>query len=299
MAVSFFFAPCYMSKKTDHTIKGLISIQNIFLNLSSYFMRKANKVKFEIYKTKFGERKSDIYIATYPKSGTTLMQMILYQLTTDGNMDFHHIYEVSPWIKNAAIHNEAPLELPSPRIIKTHDGYNSFAKGTKGKFIYIYRNPEDVAISQFHQNKNYNLPDIGLNDFIYKRFLAKGPHNWFMFNQKWLRNKRKLDILYVRYEDLLADKLNEIGRVVKFLKIKPPAEAVQRAMERSSFEYMKEHEAKFGLQAPAKPDKVYDQFIRKGQAGEGKKELKPEHSEQILNLYNKEVKHYETLRFSK
>jgi hypothetical protein len=44
----------------------------------------------------FGQRETDIYVVSYPRSGTTLMQMILYQMTTDGNMEFDHIYDVSP-----------------------------------------------------------------------------------------------------------------------------------------------------------------------------------------------------------
>ena len=103
----------------------------------------------------FGERKDDIYISTYPKSGTTVMQMILYHLTTDGSMDFNHIYDVSPWIRNASFRSQKPPNLPSPRLIKTHDHYKDFDKNTKGRFIYVYRNGMDVAVSHFHQETNY------------------------------------------------------------------------------------------------------------------------------------------------
>ena len=34
-----------------------------------------------------GNKKSRIFIVTFPKSGTTWMEMIMYQLTTDGNME--------------------------------------------------------------------------------------------------------------------------------------------------------------------------------------------------------------------
>jgi hypothetical protein len=36
----------------------------------------------------FVPRASDIFIVTYPKSGTNWMQMIMYQLTTDGDMEW-------------------------------------------------------------------------------------------------------------------------------------------------------------------------------------------------------------------
>lgn len=64
----------------------------------------------------FVPRDGDIFIVTYPRSGTTLMQMILYQLTTDGGMDFEHISEPCPYFERA-IANRRDLEaLPSPRI---------------------------------------------------------------------------------------------------------------------------------------------------------------------------------------
>ena len=39
----------------------------------------------------YGERDSDIHIVSHAKSGTTLTQMLLYQITTNGNVDFDHI----------------------------------------------------------------------------------------------------------------------------------------------------------------------------------------------------------------
>ncbi len=49
------------------------------------------KLKFlQLKHLKFVPRPDDIFIVTYPRSGTTWMQMILYQLTTDGTMGLAH-----------------------------------------------------------------------------------------------------------------------------------------------------------------------------------------------------------------
>ena len=54
-----------------------------------------NDLEFEYryrrYLAEFGEADSDIWVSTYSKSGTTWMQVILYQLITDGRMDFDHL----------------------------------------------------------------------------------------------------------------------------------------------------------------------------------------------------------------
>lgn len=43
-------------------------------------------------------RPEDIFIVTYPKSGTTWVQMILYQLMTDGSMDVSHLNVFAPYL---------------------------------------------------------------------------------------------------------------------------------------------------------------------------------------------------------
>jgi len=247
--------------------------------------RTADKLRFEQYKMKFGERDDDIYIVTFPKSGTTLTQMILYQLTTDGNTDFNHIYDVSPWIKNSSLKGIPPSDLPSPRIIKSHDYYGHFNKKNKGRFIFVYRNGMDVAVSLYHQNKNYNFSDLQFDKFI-GNFLKKRRKNWFSFTKQWLTNKNKLPILYIQYENLLENKEQEIRRIIDFCHLPADEHAIQRALKFSSFEFMKEHQDKFGEQPTN--TKVFDQFIRKGKQGEGE-EMFSEEQEQVFGKYYDEA----------
>ena len=100
--------------KSEYKGYGLIADQlkkiSIYLNrISGKVKNLAERIYFEQYKLLFDEREDDIYITTYPKSGTTLMQMIIYHLTTDGSMDFNHIYDVSPWIRNESYRRIKPV----------------------------------------------------------------------------------------------------------------------------------------------------------------------------------------------
>lgn len=273
----------------------LISIHITISKFGGQFLKLSDRLNFERYKMKFGERDDDIYIASYPKSGTTMMQMILFHLTTDGKMEFNHIYDVSPWIRNESFRKQPPIELPSPRIIKTHDLYKDFPKGTKGKFIYMYRNGMDVAVSLYHQHKNYNKYDLKFDKYI-KGFLKK--RAWFKHVKTWLNNKTKLPILYVRYEDLLKNKHAEIYRIIDFCRLNPSEETIERAVKYSSFDFMKQHENKFGEQPPEQK-KVYNQFIRKGEIGEGEKEFSQEQKEEFTKCYKKMVKTHEEKVFGK
>lgn len=68
--------------------RALLSVAAVFTKIGTVLRVLA---QFRISRLTFETLPDDIYISTYPKSGTTLMQMIVYQLTTDGRMDFLHI----------------------------------------------------------------------------------------------------------------------------------------------------------------------------------------------------------------
>lgn len=253
-------------KKTFYS--RLVNFLSRFLKTFIRKLTAAQKfIDYEKYMLEFGYREDDIYIVTYPKSGTTLCQMVLYQMLTDGNMNFHHIYDVSPWTRNDAHLGIPPRNLSGRRIIKSHDYYKLIPPDFKGKIIYVYRDGMDVAASMYHQEKNYVNPNLSFDDFL-KDYFKKDNMNWFEFNENWLTNKKKLDILYVSYSELTKDKKRTIERIADFCKIDINLVDMDRVLERSSFEFMKEHEDKFGETRPK--EFVYDEFIRKGETGKGK-----------------------------
>lgn len=291
-----------MDRKISREYIGYGILSNLFRKiyktidkLGGRILKISEKLRFEQYKMEFGEREDDIYIATYPKSGTTLMQMILYQLTTDGNLDFNHIYDVSPWIRNASFRKQPPINLPSPRLIKTHDYHYEFSGRTKGRFIYVYRNGMDVAVSLYYQQKNYNKSDLEFDVFIKSFFKNK---DWFKHTRSWFDNKNKFKILYVSYEDLLNNKRDEIERIIDFCGLKAEQNAIDRAIEYSSFAHMKNCENKFGDQ-PKEQRQIFDQFIRNGKEGEGNELFSFDQKAEFVKHYSKIVQTSENKYFKR
>jgi len=235
----------------------------------------------------FEQKSSDIYVQAIPRAGTTLAQMMLYQMTTDGNMDFDHLYDVSPWYIAIAKgktdefneYLKNPPDYGSRKIIKSHLEYSMYNEVKKGKFVYILRDGKDQSVSGFHQYKNYFDRKME-----YEKFVPGFLEDWFQTNETWLRNERGLDILYLNYEDMVQEKESVVYKLADFLDIPITTEIVDRVMDRTSFSFMKKHETKFGEQP--KDHRIYDQFIRKGEVGNGKEQLTKEQ----LTKYNESAK---------
>tara|TARA_Y100000589_G_scaffold3861_1_gene3438 strand:- start:1375 stop:2124 length:750 start_codon:yes stop_codon:yes gene_type:complete len=227
----------------------------------------------------------DIYVVTYPKSGTTLCQVILFQMLNNGKVNFDHVNDVSPWIRNEVFKNNPVKKIKGRRVIKSHDYYKLFPRSHKGKIVYIYRNGCDVCASLFHQKRNYNNPELTFQKHFEDMF-GNGSMNWFRFNKDWFVNKRNYKILYLSYDQLIEDKRNSIIKLADFLNIDQKSFNIDTVLNLSSFDYMKENEQKFGEKPPAKPDKIYDNFIRKGVSGEGKAYLNTEQ----LSFFEKNMK---------
>jgi hypothetical protein len=229
----------------------------------------------QIARLKFEIRPDDIFIATFPKSGTTLMQMIVYQLTTDGRMDFLHINKVCPWIEIAFERNEMAFveRLASPRSFKTHLTPDKLRIET-GRYIYILRDVRDVIVSAYHHNRLLGV-DVTL-DQTTEQFLkaADNPHqpshwpSWFAFVESWWQHRDRPNVLFVSYEAMVTDLEGTIRQVARFLGVDLREEDMPRILERCSLAFMKQHQDKFDprLQAVL-PDT--QGFIRQGKAGSG------------------------------
>jgi len=89
-------------------------------------------------------------------SGTTWTQEIVWQIFNEGQVKSTYFRERVPFLERAhhpsAEHGDINT-LPSPRILKTHLPYKVIPKSVnednKCKYIYVARNPKDVAVSYY------------------------------------------------------------------------------------------------------------------------------------------------------
>lgn len=200
------------------------------------------------YAGAFEPRPSDVLIATYAKAGTTWMQQIIHGLRTGGDMDFDEITEVCPWIELA---HDMGLDLDAdhkaaPRAFKTHMNGDEVPPGCR--YIYIIRDPKDVALSFYNFMVGWHLEPgaISLATFVEEFFVE--PHmsgTYWVHLLTWWPRRNRPDTLFLSYEDMKADLAGTVARVAGFIGVEAGQDTLDIATRQAGFEFMKQNEDKF------------------------------------------------------
>ncbi len=240
----------------------------------------------------FDVRPTDVFISSYPRSGTTLTQWILHLLAHEEQPDPAHLTKVSPWFERSLAIGElsgSDLErFPSPRVFKSHLPRAWLPDGAR--YIYVERDGLDVLVSYFHFYRAYLGFDGTLDDF-YRRFMDGRVQygSWFDHVAGWRAHESNADVLVVRYEDLLTDRKAAIERIVAFLGWDRSEHWVDRAVIESSFDAMKRRESVFDhatallLERGVSPQS----FLRTGESGRGADALSEAQTREIRERSSK------------
>ena len=198
----------------------------------------------------FVPRPDDIFIVSYPRSGTTWLQMILYQLYTSGDMEFEHISEVIPFFERQQYGVPASTRtLVCPRVFKSHSAFGRglpIPRDSSAKYVYVARNGQDVAVSYFHFYRTHLGFRGDFSDFL--RLFMEGKvqyGSWFTHVSSWWLQGNRPNILLVRYEELATDLEGAIRKIAHFFNLDIATDRLHSIVRKCSFEYMKEYEAKF------------------------------------------------------
>ncbi|NP_001085018.1 uncharacterized protein LOC432082 [Xenopus laevis] len=158
----------------------------------------------------FEVKDSDVFLVTFPKSGTVWTQQILSLIFNEGHRNgTEKIDNMSrvPWIE----YNLYQIDYdsrPSPRLFTSHLPYYLVPKdlkNKKGKIIYVARNPKDVAVSYYHfykiivgitQKKDW---ESFLDDYLSGKVLCS---SWFDHVKGWYNHQEDFNILFLTYEEM-------------------------------------------------------------------------------------------------
>ncbi|XP_059969252.1 sulfotransferase 4A1 isoform X1 [Mesoplodon densirostris] len=176
----------------------------------------------------FPVRPSDVWIVTYPKSGTSLLQEVVYLVSQGADPDeigLMNIDEQLPVLEYPQPGLDIIKELTSPRLIKSHLPYRflpSDLHSGDSKVIYMARNPKDLVVSyyQFHRSLR-TMSYRGTFQEFCRRFMNDklGYGSWFEHVQEFWEHRMDSNVLFLKYEDMHRDLVTMVEQLARFLGV--------------------------------------------------------------------------------
>ncbi|XP_003383429.1 PREDICTED: amine sulfotransferase-like [Amphimedon queenslandica] len=236
-------------------------------------------------------RETDVFVATFPKCGTTWTQQIVKLIWSGGREDGRDVDEALPWIDVTKPHELD--DMPSPRGFKTHLPYHLCPGGdprqSPAKYIYVYRNPKDTMVSNYHFSVKFLPEDMPWSNY-YKMMLSGDVYfgNIFDHMRGWYIHKDLPNVLIISYEMLKKDSFNMIKKISDFLGYQLQDDVIADITKLTSFEKMRGNE----LANNSWMDKYRREgagFMRKGVIGDWKSLFSEEESIEIDEIIKEKL----------
>tara|TARA_B110000438_G_C15636326_1_gene573249 strand:- start:62 stop:901 length:840 start_codon:yes stop_codon:yes gene_type:complete len=227
-----------------------------------------------------------IWIASYPKSGNTMIRAMLasYFFTEEGNFNFDLIKNIKQFpetelfkkigvdIKNEKEVIKSYIKVQesfniknSIQFLKTHsylfniDNHPFTNLDNSLGVIYVVRDPRTVVVSS--SNHNSKTHEDSIEDMIKGRILGDikkneviaYPGTWGGNFNSWKSFKAIDKYLLIKYEDLVGDKEKIFHKILEFIhKLKKvdfilDKKKFQRTIDSTAFEVMQKMESEVGF----------------------------------------------------
>jgi hypothetical protein len=228
---------------------------------------------------------TDVFILSYPKCGRTWLRLLLgkylqqqFGLREDGMiLELHALtWHIAGLPRVDFSHDDYPQLKPAAEI--EHDKRRYSGK----KVVFLVRDPRDVLVSYYFQytrrgaqERAGEAPFTGtMSDFL--RHPIGGIDNIIAFYNVWAAQRATpADFMLLRYEDMHAQPLASLRRLIDFIGFPATADAkLEQVLAFGSFDNMKRIERGDLLKSPrlgaAAPDDPESFKVRKGRvAGYG------------------------------
>lgn len=239
--------------------------------------------------------KNDIWLASYPRSGSHFVRFIL----VSARHFIQHGYfpqDLSGMKTIPDVHGgRLEFALERPRIIKTHFPFEP----RYHRIIHLIRDPRDLVISYYHYSQGlphlftepvppgYNFPqflDLFLRGKVWPGDIRKHTDSY---------RQRSGDVVYacIRYESLLNDPITEYQRLLNAACIALPADTLGALIKHTSFENMRRlHRPDTARAGMVESNPAY--ILRKGQAGQHTQVLRARARKRVMEELGEYLKDY-------
>jgi len=205
--------------------------------------------------------KSDVFVATQMKCGTTWMQQIVYEVLSRGRGDLgdsghRHLYAASPWIESpwSVRMADAPrIGERGSRVIKTHLPASLCPFDPAARYVYVTRHP----VACFASSVDFvtmllgplcpELPD--LVDWFCSDRMWWGPWPAHVAGF-WELAQRHPNVVFLHYEEMRTELPGAVDRVAALLDVALTPDERAAVVAKSGFDYMKANEELFEMAPP-------------------------------------------------
>ena len=201
----------------------------------------------------------DVVIATFPKTGTTVLQFMCHLIRGHSNLeqalDFDDIHQVSPHTSTAYLIDQNLNSFDFPvRIFKSHRNVSQIASQSKAKvkFISTIRDPRSTLISVFNFGKErHSIPSQMTlfeyaNSSTWRSEYSSDTIPTFYDTLSVLYSCRQCEnMLLIPYEDLILRREFWIREISAYLNILLTEKEVERIVYLTSKEEMRKNVQKF------------------------------------------------------
>lgn len=215
-----------------------------------------------------------VYVAGYPKSGTTWLTRLLgdvLQCPTGASIERFDAQEIA----TEGLDRSSLFTVRKGHFVLCNEGYGEFVPAQhqmrykmqmpSQKVIFMLRDPRDIAVSaMFHWNKN--LTTI-VQEITTGTGAFRSVGSWKNYVQSWTKHADDFNYEVIFYKNLLYAGEEQIERVLKAFEIVYDKRNLKAAYKRQSFDNRRKHVEKFGDQYNL--GKEFNlRFMRKGTVGD-------------------------------
>nr|KAG5688462.1 hypothetical protein BaRGS_011900 [Batillaria attramentaria] len=194
-------------------------------------------------------RDDDIFLCSFPKSGTHWVWRILDMVVNKSSEYSHRVVDAGFLDQQ---HVDSMENMASPRVMSTHLPLTALPKQVKArrtKLVHVYRDPKAVTVSLYFQWKTSGkVNDITMEKVVDAFNTEKGANkNWFHWMDQvaeFERNHPEVPIFHVSYEELKLHPVDTIHKMADFLEVPLTRRLCQEISEAVSFSRQRQEENK-------------------------------------------------------
>lgn len=270
----------------------------------------------------FQSRPDDVWITTFPRSGTTWTQELVWMIANDLDYEGSRkspLIERFPFFEfSMFLHEDVKEELlelnegfpeqqelvekmsvpvyetlaniSSRRFIKTHFPFSLLPPSVMeqgSKIVYVARNPRDVAVSFYHLNRLFASQGY-IGDFTeyweyFENDLAPWCPYWEHIKEGW-EYRNHPNVLFMFYEDMNKDLPGTIRKVADFLGKSFTEEQIEKLSDHLHIRNFKNNPSVNceELKRIKLLNSAEQSFVRSGKSDGWSEEYTPELKEKVL-----------------